>query len=69
MHNGRKKYFFGNDWKVIKNPSTNNQLQILFFKNISNTFKIQVHSASNTVFQEYFKYIKNSSSIQRIQGI
>ena len=40
-----------------------------FLEVIENSRKIKVNSTSNTVFQKYFKHIKNSSIIQAMHGI
>ena len=47
-------------WKKTKNT---------FSEVIDHSRKTEVHSTSNNVFQEELMHIKNSSTIQVIQGI
>ena len=47
----------------------NGRNKLIFQKWLKTHNKTQVHSISNTVFQEYFKYMKNSSTIQGFQRI
>ena len=45
-------------------------LRNIFFLDITeNSRKTQVHSTSSIAFQKCFKHIKNSSTIETIQGI